>query len=159
VPTWSPDSTRLAFIRAEERRPRVWNLWLLDIKSGDTRRVTDFPFGQTWSASWFPDGKRIAYTHEDRLIIRNLSNGSATQYPSPVAGRLARTPAVSPDGRYVIFQVARAGAWLLDMQTGGMRCVLADPTAEEFAWAPDARRVAFHSHRDGQWGVWVMTPD
>jgi Tol biopolymer transport system component len=37
-----------------------------------------------------------------------------------------------------------------------MSRVLADPSAEEFAWAPDGRTVAFHSRRDGQWGIWLM---
>jgi len=37
-----------------------------------------------------------------------------------------------------------------------MRRVLDDPTAEEYAWAPDGHRVAFHSKRSGGWGVWVM---
>jgi Tol biopolymer transport system component len=157
VPTWSPDGTQLAFIRSEPRRPQVWNLWLLDIATGNSRRLTAFPYGETWSASWFPDGRRIAYTHEDRVIVRELESGADVEYASPVPGRLARTPAVSPNGRYVIFQVARSGAWLLDLRDGSMKCVLADPTAEEFAWAPDGRRVAFHSRRDGQWGIWLMT--
>ena len=79
------------------------------------------------------------------------------EYAAPVANRLVRTPAVSPDGRYVIFQVARAGGWLLDLRDGSMRCVLSDPTAEEFAWSPDGRRVAFHSRRDGEWGIWAAS--
>ncbi len=40
---------------------------------------------------------------------------------------------------------------------GSMQRVLTDPTAEEFAWAPDGRRVAFHSRRDGQWGIYVLS--
>jgi Tol biopolymer transport system component len=36
--------------------------------------------------------------------------------------------------------------------------VLEDPTAEEYTWAPDGRRVAYHSRRSGTWGVWVMAP-
>jgi hypothetical protein len=158
VPTWSPDGGRLAFIRAEADRPRVWNLWLLTLDTGETRRLTAFRFGQTWNASWFPDGRRICYTHEDAVIVRDLDSGASVSYASPQPRHLVRTPAVSPDGRHVVFQVARSGAWLLDLADGSMRCVLTDPTAEEFAWSPDGRRVAFHSRRDGEWGIWLMAP-
>jgi len=37
-----------------------------------------------------------------------------------------------------------------------MERVLDDATAEEFSWAPDGRRVAFHSRRSGEWGLWQM---
>jgi Tol biopolymer transport system component len=74
-----------------------------------------------------------------------------------VTGQLVRTPVVSPDGAKIIFQVFRDGAWLLDLADGSMRRVLADPTAEEFAWAPDGRRVAYHSHGDGHWGLYVLS--
>jgi Tol biopolymer transport system component len=158
VPTWSPDSKRLAFVRAETDRPHVWNLWLLDTASAEMRRLTSFRMGQTWGASWFADGSRICYTHEDRLFVRDLQSGTTHEYVSPVPNRLMRTPAVSPDGTHVIFQVARSGAWVLDLSDGSMRCVLTDPTAEEFAWSPDGRRVAFHSRRDGQWGIWLLAP-
>lgn len=157
LPTWSPDGTSLAFVRAEPAHPKVWNLWLLRLASGESRQLTAFSYGQTWSASWFPDGRRIAYAHEDRLYVRDLGGDGQREYASPVANRLVRTPAVSPDGRYVIFQVARAGGWLLDLRDGSMRCVLSDPTAEEFAWSPDGRRVAFHSRRDGEWGIWAAS--
>lgn len=158
VPTWSPDGHQLAFIRAESTHPRVWNLWLLALDTGETRRLTNFRYGQTWSASWFHDGRRICYTHEDRLFIRDLVTGATRQFESPVKGRLARTPAASPDGKRVIFQVATSGAWLLDVESGAMTRVLSDRSAEEFAWSPDGRRVAFHSRRDGEWGIWVLSP-
>jgi Tol biopolymer transport system component len=156
VPTWSPDGRQMAFVRAEPDRPRVWNLWLLTLETGEMRRLTGFRFGQTWSGSWFPDGRHIAYTHEDRLAVLDLDGGPTRQYRSPIKGRLMRTPAVSPAGHHVIFQVAGDGAWLLDLRDGAMRPVLSDPSAEEFAWSPDGRRVAFHSRRDGQWGIWFM---
>jgi Tol biopolymer transport system component len=158
VPTWSPDGAALAYIRAESDRPQVWNLWLLDFDEHEYRRLTSYRVGQTWSASWFPDGRRICYSHEDRLIVRDLDGRSIREFASPVAHSLVRTPAVSPDGNHVIFQVSGSGAWLLHLNDGAMRRVLSDPTAEEFAWAPDGRRVAFHSRRDGQWGIWLMAP-
>ncbi|HMF61148.1 MAG TPA: hypothetical protein VK595_12295, partial [Vicinamibacterales bacterium] len=63
-----------------------------------------------------------------------------------------------PDGRRVMFQVHRDGAWLLELADGTMRKVLSDPSAEEYTWAPDGRRVAYYSRSDGTWGVWVMAP-
>ena len=157
IPSWAPDGQTLAYVRAEADRPRVWNLWTADLESGQERRVTSFKVGQPWGGSWFPDGQRIAYSHETRLIIRDLSSGRERVYPSPVKGRLVRTPAVSPDGRRVLFQVYRDGAWLLDVRDGSMRKVLSDPSAEEYTWSPDGRRVAYHSRRSGSWGVWVMS--
>jgi len=156
VPTWSPDGTELAFIRAEPGNAKVWNLWLLTLATGDSQRLTHYQYGQTWSGSWFPDGHRIAYAHENRLYVMELPTLRTRSFETPVAGRLIRTPAVSPDGTRIVFQVYRNGVWLLDLADGSMRCVLADPTAEEFAWAPDGHRVAFHSRRDGQWGIYVM---
>ena len=158
VPSWAPDSRRLAFVRAEPANPKVWNLWLLAQDTGELKRLTHYSFGQTWSASWFPDGRRVCYTHEDKLVIFDLATKGTRQFDSPVARRLVRTPAVSPDGSKVVFQVYRDGVWLLDLSDGSMRSLLRDPTAEEFAWAPDGRRVAFHSRRDGQWGIYLLAP-
>lgn len=156
VPSWSPDGRQLAFVKAEEDKPRVWNLWTVDLGTLELKRVTSYSFGQPWGGSWFPDGERIAYSHEDKLVVMNLRTGARRTYDSPVAGQLVRTPAVSPDGRRIIFQVYQDGAWLLNLANGSMRRVLDDPSAEEYTWAPDGHKVAFHSHRRGGWGVWVM---
>jgi Tol biopolymer transport system component len=157
VPSWSPDMASLAFIRAEPGRPRVWNLWIRDLATGALSRATSHRSGQVWGASWFPDSESYAYTHETDLIIADRSGRQRAVYPSPVPGRMVRTPAVSPDGREIVFQVFREGAWILDLATGTMRGVLEDPSAEEFAWDPSGRRIAYHSRRDGEWRIWLLT--
>jgi hypothetical protein len=156
LPTWSPDGTRLAYVRAAADHSEVWNLWLQPLDEGPPRQLTAFKEGQTWSGSWFPDGRRIAFSHEDTLTILDIESGRTRRFAAPVRGRLVRTPAVSPDGTKIVFQVSHAGAWLLNVADGTMQCILTDPTAEEFAWAPDGHRIAFHSRRDGAWGVFVL---
>ena len=157
VPVWSPDGRELLYIGAEPESSRTWNLWRLTLENNDKQKLTFHRYGQSWPGSWFADGQRICYTHEDRINILDLRTGRAQSIASPVAGRLVRTAAVSPNGAYVVFQVHRDGMWLLDLRDRSMRRVLQDPTAEEFTWSPDGRRIAFHSRRQGHWGVWVMS--
>jgi hypothetical protein len=156
VPRWSPDGRRLAFVRAEEDRSSVWNLWVLELRSRKTDRLTEHRYGQVWAGAWFPDGHRVGYSHEDRFIVLDTSTGESRIYASPTKGRLVRTPAVSPDGRWAMFQVAGDGGWVLDVESGSMRRVLDDWSAEEFTWSPDGRKVAFHSRRSGEWGLWQV---
>jgi Tol biopolymer transport system component len=158
VPSWSPDMRTLAFVRAEPGRPRVWNLWMRDLPTGRLSRATRFGSGQVWGASWFADSASYAFSHEDRLIIADRTGQQLTSFASPVAGRLVRTPAVSPDGREIVFQVYRDGVWIVDVTSAAMRRILDDVTAEEFTWSPDGAQIAYHSRRDGEWRIWVMTP-
>lgn len=156
VPTWSPDGRTIAFTRAEPGRPRVWNVWTVHLPTGRVRRETSHRVGQAWGASWFPDGRRIAYSVEDQLVVLDRETGRRRIWKSPMRNQLVRTPAVSPDGRRILFQVHRDGAWMLDLERGTMARVLGDRSAQEFAWAPDGQRVAYHSVRGGSWGIWLM---
>jgi Tol biopolymer transport system component len=158
IPSWSPDGKSLAVVRAEPDGPTVWNLWLVDLATGDMRRLTSHRSGQPWGGSWFPDGKRLVYSHADRLVVLDVDSGRERRYLSPRKGRRIRTPAVSPDGRRVMFQIQGDGAWLLDLRDGASRRILADPSAEEYTWSPDGRRVAYYSRQSGEWGVWLMAP-
>lgn len=156
VPSWSPDGQQLAFARGEPGRPRVWNLWLLDLTSGEERKLTQYTSGQVWPGTWFSDGRRLAFTHETTLFVLDTASGGLRGYESPIPGRLMRTPAVAPDDRHIAFQVYRDGMWIVDTFTHRMRRVLSDSSAEEFTWSRDGHRLAFHSRRSGRWGVWLM---
>jgi hypothetical protein len=156
VPSWSPDGSTLAFAREEPYRPDVWNLWTIDLSTGELSQVTKHQDGQLRGASWFRDNRRIAYSHGERLVIHDLESGEERVFASPRKGRALGRPAVSPDGERVIFQVQRDGAWILELADGSVRKVLDDGTAEEYTWSPDGRRVAYYSARTETWGIWVL---
>ena len=57
-PKLSPDGTRVLFTRAAgEEKPQVM---LLPLDGGEAERLTEMPMG-AFDASWFADGKRIAF--------------------------------------------------------------------------------------------------
>jgi len=155
LPGWSPDGLALLFVRAETDQPDVWNLWMADLDSGQLQRLTSHTTGLPVGGSWFPDGRRIAYSRDAELVVLDIETGREAVFDSPVDRRPIRSPAVSPDGRHVMFQVVRDGAWLLDVPSGSVRRILDDATAGTFSWSPDGRRVAYHSGRAGGWNVWV----
>lgn len=156
-PSWSPDSRTLLFVRAEPQRADVWNLWRVEVDRNRRVRLTAHDVGQPWGGAWFPDGRRIAYARNASLVVLDTQSGRERVFPSPIRGRPMRGPAVSPDGRHVVVQVLRDGAWLLDLPGGDVRRVLADPTAEAYSWAADGRRLAYYSRRAEAWNVWVKT--
>jgi len=156
VPSWSPDGGRVAFVRAEPARADVWNVWIASVDGDALQRVTSHSVGQPWGASWFPDGRRLAYSREEQLVILDLETGRSTVMASPRPGHLVRTPAVSPDGSRVVFQVQHDGAWMLDVERMTLRRILSDPSAEQFVWAPNGHTIAYHARSEDGWGVWTI---
>jgi hypothetical protein len=85
------------------------------------------------------------------------------------------SPAVSPDGRRIVFQQRRGSHWQIfavNSDGGGLvaltrpRTTLVDqiPSNVAPAWSPDGRHIVFLSNREenheaGRWRVWVMDAD
>jgi Tol biopolymer transport system component len=94
-PAWSPDGTRIAFIR-------VGNLFIMN---ADGSNVVQKTFtNDAGNPAWSPDGNRIAFTNTNyaEIMVIDLNNGAVSElfysgfdvYP---------TPSWSPDGTKIAF--------------------------------------------------------
>src|SRR3954471_11806221 len=99
-PAWSPDGTQLAY--SSDKDSEHLQLWIRDMKSGHSRRITDLTT-QPQGAAWSPDGTRIAFFNVDgmwrgaQMSVIDVATGKVTRVhdslPQPGA------PVWSPDGQ------------------------------------------------------------
>jgi Tol biopolymer transport system component len=155
--------------------PRGWDVYLLDVESRQTRRLTDHP-ALDFNAAFSPGGSRIAFVSE--------RDGNAALYTLRADGmdlkRLTDTfalddhPAWSPDERRIAFSSTREPAtdpgrawnavYVIDTEPGaaGARRVTPDGVADYSpAWSPDGQliAVATGSGVAGGTDLFVMAPD
>lgn len=88
-----------------------------------------------------------------RQQVRVLTRGGSTD----------RQPALSPDGKRVLFSSNRSGnldVWSMDIQSGALSRLTDDPNNDwDPAFMPDGSRILWTSNRTGQFEVWTAAVD
>jgi hypothetical protein len=148
-PALSPDGRQVAF---SARVDDNLDIWVRDAQGAGESRVT-FEAGDEARPTWFPSGRRVAYVESGgfgdlRLAARSI-DGSANRREL-VAGM---TPAISRDGRYLVFHIDDRGSNHLRYATidanGGLSAAAAlfrsspEPNASAPALSPDGRFIAY----------------
>jgi len=130
--------------------------------ANDPRLLIGGP-GDQRSPTWMPDGKRIVCSSAADgfpadLYLCNPANG--TSYPLTGDPSGDNSPAVSPNGRWLLFHSDRGGQsdlYCLDLATSETVRLTTNPANDSFgAWSPDSQRIVFHSEGAGDPDLWLM---
>ncbi|MEP6573891.1 MAG: protein kinase [Gemmatimonadota bacterium] len=117
--------------------------------------------------TWSPDGQRVAYVHDDSILVRTADGRQA----SLAVTREPHSLAWSPDGRWIVYvsgnsrtlddwNIAPSSLWLVPA-AGGTATQLTPGDAPDLspAWAPDSRRLLFASNRSGTRDIYQLNLD
>jgi Tol biopolymer transport system component/tRNA A-37 threonylcarbamoyl transferase component Bud32 len=163
-PAISPDGERIAF-RSERAGG---GLFVMGATGESVKRVSDAGY----HPSWFPDGKKLAYStlpvHDPKIIINSLSEGWTVDLENGerkrILERISLQPVVSPHGTRIAFWSSHKGG-VRDLATipaaGGPIEWLTDDLPLDWnpVWSPDGRYLYFSSSRAGNPNLWRMPID
>ncbi len=148
-PDLSPDGRSLVF---DSQSANQEDLFVLDLASGATRRLTNDPFKDRLP-TWSPDGREIAFfsnrTGKSEIWMIDTDGGRMRQLTHAI-GAGVNTPMWSPDGRRLAYhQAGRTFIWSLDRPWDSAGVEEVPPLDEfprmwttELSWSPDGRKLA-----------------
>jgi Tol biopolymer transport system component len=146
-PQFSPDGTRIAFMRQRERSS---SLWTAKADGTDPRRLAGNLLGPS-AAAWSPDGRRIALS----TFSRRRTDRRCHLYVLPAAGGpldqivdeeiLSNPPAWTPDGRWLTFSTYDGEIRKVHPDGTGLQTITRLPGEEirGLSWSPDGKHLTY----------------
>jgi TolB protein len=166
-PAWSPDGSKLVLARAPSDPESAADLWIVDLRSGTERPLTDLPDTDESVPDWSSSSGRIIF-HGDVLEPGNYDVYSIRPNGTGLR-RLTRSPAFdgdakfSPDGQWIVFGSDRTGngeIFAMRPDGSGLRRVTFHPAFDaQPGFSGDGRSIVFISERDGGIDVFRMGTD
>lgn len=181
-PTPSPDGKKIAFVRRERARSK---LYVKDLVSGEERKVYDAldqDVQETWAVTgvypnmaWTPDSGSVVFWSGGKIRRVNVADGASSVIPFHVddtrvvidathptievapdrfSTKMPRWAAVSPDGRQVVFETL-GKLWVKPAAGGEARRLVSGDEAEfELfpSWSRDGKTVVFVGWTDAGLG-------
>jgi TolB protein len=157
APVWSPDGTRIAFVRGF-----FTDIWIMNPDGTQPVNLTGTPELSEYAPWWSADGIRIFYSADGgNRYVMNADGSGQTLLPGEDSD--VAPGSVSPDGTRIAFSSFQSGANKVFVMNadGTDRVRLTDMPGNEFgpSWSPDGARLAFDSDAVGQNDVFVINAD
>ena len=166
-PTWSPDGSRLAFMR--DSAGNRTDLWIVNRDGSNLRQVTHVgEYGEAKYLAWSPDGRDIAFVTGGGGIelIRPDGTEPIRTILTP-DGNVPQSLSWSPDGRELVFDWQNKDkeygpTAIYSIGRDGSRLkLLANLSGYQAnaAWSPDGREIAFDWSTDAGDSLYLIRPD
>jgi hypothetical protein len=156
-PVWSPDGTRIAFVRGF-----FSDIWIMNPDGSRQLNLTNTPESSEYAPWWSADGIRIFYSAEEaERHVMNADGSGQTLLPGEDPD--VAPGSVSPDGTRIAFSAFHSGSTKVFVMNadGTDRVRLTDMAGSESgpSWSPDGTRLAFDSDAAGRNDVFVINAD
>ncbi len=180
-PRFSPDGRYLSYERRDGQAQAIY-LTGLDAASGTSERISSQPPRPAANAedallgitpgddsfntqlSFFPDGRRFVFVGNAGTGVYRLYEGGLGGVPPRAITAESKEdghPALSPDGRWLVYVSARAGIGKLvlrDLTTLVERPLTTGDKVDLFpAWSPDSKSIAYTSGDNDNHDVFVIS--
>ncbi|MEJ2370149.1 MAG: hypothetical protein P8Y07_04800 [Gemmatimonadales bacterium] len=162
-PSWSPDGTKIVFIRDDWCWAFCTAISVMDVFSSNVRTLN---VADADNPAWSPDGKRIAFgrgvgTSRDIWLMDADGSNPVNLTDHPASDT---DPAWSPDGTRIAFTRQIDGnheIYVIDADGSHPVNVTNDPAEDlQPAWSPDGTKIAFARGPDlDARDIYVMDPD
>lgn len=150
APAWSPDGTRIVFVRGT-------GVFAIKPDGTGATRLTQTARATAGPLSWSPDSTRIAVSRGGDIYSVRADGSGETRLTS--SRRSETQPAWSPDGARIAYVDGSMIAVVNADGTGATRLTKASEGDRSPAWSPDSNRIAFVRVDLDQGALWVMNAD